>query len=200
MSEKCNFCGGKIFDEKGQDYGFQMASGKWVCFDDDCLFSCVQNLDMQLIEAKNFIRTRNVVCTWCGFMVVYDNEDETTKQAARDAVNAHALVCEKDPRTIQLKQVETNYDALQTPMPCGHLARYAVNGEEGTQYCVMCHVSNLDGTIDVLHKTLHEIALGLDECEGCTCEMGNAPNGQPYHAIGCTETLAIIARKAIGEQ
>ena len=34
--------------------------------------------------------------------------------------------------------VEANYDALQTPMPCGHLARYAVSGEEGTQYCAMC--------------------------------------------------------------
>lgn len=31
-----------------------------------------------------------------------------------------------------------NYNALQTPMPCGHLARYAVNGEDGTQYCALC--------------------------------------------------------------
>ena len=34
--------------------------------------------------------------------------------------------------------VEANYDALQSPMPCGHLARYAVNEEEGTQYCALC--------------------------------------------------------------
>ena len=27
---------------------------------------------------------------------------------------------------------------LKTPMPCGHLARYAVNDEDGTQYCCMC--------------------------------------------------------------
>lgn len=104
-----------------------------------------------------------------------------------------------DAQAEQLKQVEANYDALQTPMPCGHLARYAVNGEEGTQYCCMCHVSNLDGTIDVLHKTLREIATGLDEAEGCTCEMGEAPGGEQYHAISCSETLAIIARRAIGE-
>lgn len=38
----------------------------------------------------------------------------------------------------EFKQVKANYDALQTPMPCGHLARYAVNGEEGTQYCSLC--------------------------------------------------------------
>jgi len=44
-----------------------------------------------------------------------------------------------DAQAEQLKQVEANYDALQTPMPCGHLARYAVNGEEGTQYCVVCN-------------------------------------------------------------
>jgi len=98
-----------------------------------------------------------------------------------------------------LKKIEANYDALQSPMPCGHLARYAVNEEEGTQYCCMCHVSNLDGTIDVLHKTLREIATGLDEAEGCTCEMGEAPGGEQYHAISCSETLAIIARRAIGE-
>jgi hypothetical protein len=91
MSEKCKFCGGKIFDENGQDYGFQMANGEWVCFDDECLLSGVENRDMQLTETQK-----------------------------------------------QLKQVEANYDALQTPMPCGHLARYAVNGEDGTQYCCMC--------------------------------------------------------------
>lgn len=27
---------------------------------------------------------------------------------------------------------------MNTPMPCGHLARYAVNGDEGTQYCALC--------------------------------------------------------------
>lgn len=63
--------------------------------------------DMQRIaELENFIRTRNVVCTWCGFKVVYDNENEEEKQAARDAVNAHALICEKDPRTMRLRKVE----------------------------------------------------------------------------------------------
>lgn len=39
---------------------------------------------------------------------------------------------------LEIQAVEANYDALQTPMPCGHLARYAVNGEDGTQYCCMC--------------------------------------------------------------
>lgn len=37
-----------------------------------------------------------------------------------------------------MKLIEANYDALQTPMSCGHLARYAANEEDGTQYCVMC--------------------------------------------------------------
>lgn len=27
---------------------------------------------------------------------------------------------------------------MNIPMPCGHLARYAVNEEVGTQYCCMC--------------------------------------------------------------
>lgn len=38
----------------------------------------------------------------------------------------------------EIKMVEANYDALQSPMPCGHLARYAVNEKEGTQYCALC--------------------------------------------------------------
>lgn len=33
--------------------------------------------------------------------------------------------------------------ALQTPMPCGHLARYAVSGEEGTQYCALCELEEM---------------------------------------------------------
>ncbi len=27
---------------------------------------------------------------------------------------------------------------MNIPMPCGHLARYAVNVDEGTQYCLFC--------------------------------------------------------------
>lgn len=62
-----------------------------------------------------------------------------------------------------LKQVEANYDALQTPMPCGHLARYAVNGEEGTQYCSLCDreaiMKSLEVTADILTKTVTCIQL-----------------------------------------
>ena len=170
--------------------------------------------------SNNFKVSNNGGDDW---LICWTGQDEkgvhwnvTTDQVHASQLHQFSKGAEEDARLIaklldmhytgQLIHTESiqsnlaNYNAMQTPMPCGHLARYAVNGEEGTQYCVMCHVSNLDGTIDVLHKTLHEIALGLDECEGCTCEMGNAPNGQPYHAIGCTETLARIARKAIGEQ
>ena len=34
--------------------------------------------------------------------------------------------------------LEEVYELLNGKMPCGHLARYAVNGEDGTQYCSMC--------------------------------------------------------------
>jgi len=59
---------------------------------------------------------------------------------ADDKENARKAVIELEALETNLEQVEANYDALQTPMPCGHLARYAVNGEEGTQYCVMCEI------------------------------------------------------------
>ena len=123
----------------------------------------------RIAELENFIRTRNVVCTWCGYTVVYDNENEEEKQAARDKVNAHSLVCEKDPRTIELKQVEANYDALQSPMPCGHLARYAVNGDEGTQYCVLCESEAWKSY--ALHQ---EICAQCGEMSVLDCETGNS--------------------------
>lgn len=37
-----------------------------------------------------------------------------------------------------IEMIEANYDALQTPMVCGHLARYAIVGDEGTGHCVTC--------------------------------------------------------------
>lgn len=37
---------------------------------------------------------------------------------------------------------------LGMTMPCGHLARYAVNGEDGTQYCCMCLCASVTGTND----------------------------------------------------
>lgn len=58
------------------------------------------------------------------------------------------LYCECMNFETDLKKIEANYDALQSPMPCGHLARYAVNAEGGTQYCVMCLCESLTGTND----------------------------------------------------
>lgn len=37
---------------------------------------------------------------------------------------------------------------LGMTMPCGHLARYAVNGEDGTQYCSLCLCNAVTGTTD----------------------------------------------------
>jgi len=62
-----------------------------------------------------------------------------------------------------IKQVEANYNALQMLMPCGHLARYAVNGEDGTQYCCMCdrnaQMIVLENVTNVLNKTADCIIL-----------------------------------------
>lgn len=43
-----------------------------------------------------------------------------------------------DAQAEQIKFMSEQIDKLNAPMPCGHLARYAVNGEGGTQYCCMC--------------------------------------------------------------
>ena len=56
----------------------------------------------------------------------------------------------------QLKADRENAYALlrtyNTPMPCGHLGAYAVGGEEGTQYCVMCLADDLGMEINRLDE------------------------------------------------
>ncbi len=56
-----------------------------------------------------------------------------------------------------MKQIEANYDALQSPMPCGHLARYAVNGEDGTQYCALCELEKCNKGLKELIVDLKKI-------------------------------------------
>lgn len=76
---------------------------------------------------------------------------DRTEQGLKDTEKINDLLGE-------LVLVERNYDALQTPMPCGHLARYAVNDKEGTQYCALCdrnaQMIALETVADVLNKTV----------------------------------------------
>ena len=61
--------------------------------------------------------------------------------------------------------MEKKIDELNAPMPCGHLARYAVNEKEGTQYCVLCVLDATNQTIANLVMTDVE---GADEkCPFC---------------------------------
>jgi len=99
-----------------------------------------------------------------------------------------------------LKKIEANYDALQSPMPCGHLARYAVNEEAGTQYCVMCvleatqlTITNLVNDDDPDSETrLYELADKLtnhdngQECPYCY----KTEWGKEKHAADCPFAIA----------
>jgi len=62
-----------------------------------------------------------------------------------------------------IESIEANYDALQTPMPCGHLARYAVNGEGGTQYCCMCLANETQKENGVLRRYIAKLEEEIDE-------------------------------------
>lgn len=55
----------------------------------------------------------------------------------------------------QFKFMSNQIDKLNTEMPCGHLARYAVNGEEGTQYCSLCDRIALFKTTETITEVLH---------------------------------------------
>lgn len=77
---------------------------------------------------------------------------EMEELGRRAKVEVMQLLNIKNEAQTQLKQVEANYDALQSPMPCGHLARYAVNGEDGTQYCCMCLAEETQKELGVLQR------------------------------------------------
>jgi len=49
------------------------------------------------------------------------------------------------------KFMSEQIDKLNALMSCGHLARYAVNEEDGTQYCCMC---NSNALLDAGNKAL----------------------------------------------
>lgn len=52
----------------------------------------------------------------------------------------------------QFKFMVEQIDKINTEMPCGHLARYSANMENGTEYCVMCLV--VDRTNNVIHESI----------------------------------------------
>ena len=61
---------------------------------------------------------------------------------SEDLPNLQELALKADVELTQLLDIKNEAQArlveLGMTMPCGHLARYAVNEEDGTQYCCMC--------------------------------------------------------------
>jgi hypothetical protein len=74
-----------------------------------------------------------------------------------DDVSREGLIDMLEESTEEIQQLRTRLKVLQSPMPCGHLARYAVNTDDGTQYCVKCdrnaQMIALENIADVLNKT-----------------------------------------------
>ena len=54
-----------------------------------------------------------------------------------------------------IELIEKQGDALEvlnTAMPCGHLGRYQMSTENGTQYCSLCLIA--ERTNDVIHESI----------------------------------------------
>lgn len=72
---------------------------------------------------------------------------------------------------------------LGMTMPCGHLARYAVSGEEGTQYCALCAANELETELSQYKKFFNEVEWSGDQnkfiCPDC------ANNKERGHRYGC---------------
>ena len=82
--------------------------------------------------------------------------------------------------------LQEKIEEFNTPMPCGHLARYAVNEEAGTQYCAVC---NGDALFEAGKKALEYINKMNEFARACIRYAGNS--GDDY--------LADKAREALGE-
>ena len=80
--------------------------------------------------------------------VIWYGQDPNDEYEIRDAeIAAQELLQLRNEHKFMSEQI----DKLNAPMPCGHLARYAVNGEDGTQYCCMCLCDELGREINGLH-------------------------------------------------
>jgi len=85
---------------------------------------------------------------------------------------------------------------LGQTMPCGHLARYAVNGEEGTQYCVMCAFKAEQNAIRNLANKLTDYDTDRN-CSFCEKDDWGAEN----HSENCPMRIAyVILNKQDGRQ
>ena len=65
-------------------------------------------------------------------------ENGKTHYAIVDGKTTQDAVWELAQLQENLEKANARLVELGMTMPCGHLARYAVNVDEGTQYCVMC--------------------------------------------------------------
>ena len=88
---------------------------------------------------------------------------DRTEQNIIDAKNLDILYKEFERSQDENKFMSEQIDKLNAPMPCGHLARYAVNGEGGTQYCCMCLATETQKENGVLRRYIATLENELDE-------------------------------------
>jgi len=78
------------------------------------------------------------------------------EQNLKDAKRINELLLSVDGIVTDRDKIEANYDALQSPMACGHLARYAITSDEGVNHCLLCMVISMAHTDNI--KIISEIA------------------------------------------
>ena len=71
---------------------------------------------------------------------------------SEDLPDVHELALRANVEFNQITKLKDDAHArlveLGMTMPCGHLARYAVNGEDGTQFCIYCVAINLEKEVE----------------------------------------------------
>ena len=61
-------------------------------------------------------------------------------------IEANELINEIESLKEERGDLLLQVNAYNTLMPCGHLARYVVTADEGTQYCLMCLTESMQET------------------------------------------------------
>lgn len=86
-------------------------------------------------------------------VIDYVKEDGEFSDCKEQIELAEKAQVEFDQLTNLKNDAHARLVELGTIMPCGHLARYSANEENGTQYCVMCV---LEATQVTIMNLMHE--------------------------------------------
>ena len=78
----------------------------------DKLYREIEARDALIAELKAKLRDRYFSCSWCGFAVPFNGDDDAAREKAEQEINEHALTCYADPRMDTIADLRRQIDRL----------------------------------------------------------------------------------------